>query len=80
MSENLQNQMPGNESEPIGLLFNSIYVYSSEQLNEFIDNLNEEQSHTIMKLACEKSLFSGIFTLEETEILLKSLRKTNKIK
>lgn len=70
--------MENNQETPIGDLFNSIHYYSNEQLNELIDNLSEEQSFVMMKFACEKALYAGIFSLPETEILLKSLRKTHK--
>ena len=66
------------KSEPIGYLFNNVAYYDSEQLSELIDNLDEEQSMIMMKFACEKALYAGIFSLPETEILLKSLRKVHK--
>ena len=59
-------------------LFGNVIYRTNEELSELIDNLDEEQSLIMMKFACEKALYSGVFTLHETEILLKSLRKTHK--
>jgi hypothetical protein len=59
-------------------LFGNVIYKTNEELSELIDNLDEEQSLIMMKFACEKALYSGVFTLPETEILLKSLRKTHK--
>lgn len=67
--------MEQNNQNPIGDLFSKIQYSSSEQLNLLIDNLNDEQAIIMIKFACEKALYSGIYSLEETEILLKSLRK-----
>jgi|688.fasta_scaffold29605_1 hypothetical protein len=76
-NDNIENQ-PNNE--PIGQLFGSVFYYSTEHLDDLIDSIQEEQALLMMKLACEKALFSGVYSLEETEILLKSLRKTHKVK
>ena len=76
-NDNIENQ-PNNE--PIGQLFGSVFYYSTEHLDDLIDSIQEEQAFLMMKLACEKALYSGIFTLEETEILLKSIRKVHKVK
>jgi hypothetical protein len=73
MEDNLEN------TEPIGELFGNVLYRTNEQLNDLIDNLDEEQAYIMMKFACEKALYAGIFTLPETEILLKSLRKTHKL-
>lgn len=67
--------MEQNNQNPIGNLFGNIQYNTSEQLNLLIDNLNDEQAVIMIKFACEKALYSGIYSLEETEILLKSLRK-----
>ena len=67
--------MEQNNQNPIGNLFGNIQYNSSEQLNLLIDNLNDEQAVIMIKFACEKALYAGIYSLEETEILLKSLRK-----
>ena len=72
--------MEENIQKPIGELFGNISYYSNEQLNLLIDNLDDEQAIIMIKFACEKALYSGVFTLSETEILLKSLRKFHSIK
>lgn len=79
MNENDNIESQGNK-EPVGQLFGSLFYYSTEHLDDLIDNIQEEQAFLMMKLACEKALYSGIFTLEETEILLKSIRKVYKVK
>ena len=61
-----------------GDLFGRVTYRTNDELNTLIDNLDEEQSMIMMKFACEKALYSGIFSLSETEILLKSLRITHK--
>ncbi len=65
------------EKEPLGFLFGNLVYYNLEDLDSLIDNLKNEQSFFIIKLACDKAINSGIFDLAETELLLKSLRKMN---
>lgn len=69
--------MEQNNPTPIGDLFGKIQYSSNEHLNLLIDNLNDEQAIIMIKFACEKALYSGVYDLAETEILLKSLRKFN---
>jgi hypothetical protein len=79
MNGNNETDNQGNQ-EPVGQLFGTLFYYSTEHLDDLIDNIQEEQAFLMMKLACEKALYSGIFTAEETEILLKSIRKIHKVK
>ena len=79
MNENDNIETQPNK-EPVGQLFGSLLYYSTEHLDDLIDNIQEEQAFLMMKLACEKALYAGIFTLEETEILLKYIRKVHKVK
>jgi hypothetical protein len=60
--------------EIIGSLFNTIHYSSNEQLNLFIDGMNEEQAVYCLKEALIACHVRGAFTMEETEAVSKSLR------
>jgi hypothetical protein len=60
--------------EIIGSLFNTIHYSSNEQLNLFIDGMNEEQAMYCLKEALIACHVRGAFTMEETEAVSKSLR------
>jgi hypothetical protein len=60
--------------EIIGSLFNTINYSSNEQLNLFIDGMNEEQAMYCLKEALIACHVRGAFTMEETEAVSKSLR------
>ena len=63
--------------EIIGSLFNTIHYSSNEQLNLFIDGMNEEQAMYCLKEALIACHVRGAFTMEETEAVSKSLRTIN---
>ena len=63
--------------EIIGSLFNTIHYSSNEQLNLFIDGMNEEQAMYCLKEALIACHVRGAFTMEETEAVSKSLRLLN---
>lgn len=58
-------------------LFDRIQIQNSRDFDDLIDNLSDVQSDYIVKIAIEKAFNSGIFTLSESELLSKSLRKLN---
>lgn len=58
-------------------LFDRIQIHNSKDFDDLIDNLSDIQSDYIVKIAIEKAFNSGIFTLSESELLSKSLRKLN---
>jgi hypothetical protein len=60
-------------------LFDRINIQSSEDFQNLIDELNQEQATFIIQIALEKAYSSGIFNLSEAEILSKSLRIKNNI-
>jgi hypothetical protein len=62
------------QKQPIGYLFESIAVYDQETLTKFVDNLTPEQSFYTITQAIQMAYTKNIFTLQEAEILSKSLR------
>ena len=63
--------------EIIGSLFDTIHYTSNEQLNLFIDGMNEEQAMYCLKQALIACHVRGSFTMEESEAVSKSLRILN---
>lgn len=61
-----------------GTLFNSIEYRSSDGLNDFISNLNDEQAKLCLIEAVKYSFLRGVYSLEESEVLSKSLRILSK--
>jgi len=66
------------EEKPIGTLFNSINYYSVSDLEKFIDNLNYDQSLFCLMERCVYAQKRGILTLEEAEVISKSIRNLHK--
>jgi hypothetical protein len=66
------------EEKPIGTLFDSINYYSTSDLEKFIDNLNYDQSIYCMMECCVYAQRRGILTLEEAEVISKSIRNLHK--
>jgi hypothetical protein len=62
------------KTEIIGNLFETINYSSKEQLNLFIDNMNQDQAWYCLKQAILSCHNRGVFTLEESEAVSKSLR------
>jgi hypothetical protein len=65
------------EKEPIGLLFDSIAYYTPEDIENLTDGLTFEQSFYIITQALDYAYKSGIYSMQETELLSKSLRILN---
>lgn len=65
------------EKQPIGLLFDSISYNSVKDLNSLCDEINFEQSYYMVIKALEFAHKSGVYTLQESEIVSKSLRIMN---
>ena len=59
---------------PIGNLFDVINYKSYEDLDKFIVNMNQEQALYCLTEAVKCSYRRGIFNLEESEAISKSLR------
>lgn len=62
------------QKKPLGYLFNSIVFYSENDLNNLIDNISLEQSIHIISKAVDVAHQSNIYTLQEAELLSKSMR------
>jgi len=65
------------QKQPIGLLFNSIAYYTPNDVNNLCDDMNLEQAYFMIIKALEYSHNSNIFTLQESELVSKSLRIFN---
>lgn len=65
------------KKQPIGELFETISYFSPIDISNLIDGLNEEQSVYMIGLAINMCYQKNIFTLEESEIISKSLRVLN---
>lgn len=60
------------------ILFDRIQIKEDSHFESFINDLNEEQSLYILRLAINSAVNKGLYTLEESEILSKSLRILNR--
>lgn len=61
-----------------GLLFDSIVYKSSKEVDELIENLTVEQSFYMLTQAIQYSHKLGAFSLQEGELISKSLRILHK--
>jgi hypothetical protein len=64
-----------NNKKNINMLFDTISWESSTQLNKLIDNMDDEQVRFLIIKALESSFTRGAFTLIESEIVSKLIRK-----
>jgi hypothetical protein len=65
------------QKQPIGLLFDSIGYYTPSDIDSLCDDMNLEQAYYMVIKALEYSHNSRIFTLQESELVSKSLRIMN---
>ena len=65
------------EKQPIGLLFDSVAYYTPNDVNRLCDDMNLEQAYYMMIKALEFAHNARIFTLQESELVSKSLRVMN---
>ena len=63
-----------NDLSPIGSLFGTIHYDTNKDLNSFVSNLNQEQSLYCIIESIRYIQSKGLFTLEESECLSKSIR------
>jgi hypothetical protein len=61
------------------LLFDRIQIKEDIHFETFINDLNEEQSLYIIRLALNSAQSKGLFSLEESEIVSKSIRILNRL-
>lgn len=59
----------------LGELFGSIIYHSNQELNQLIDNMTEEQISYFVSLALTSAFQRGAFTMVESEIVSKILRR-----
>jgi predicted PolB exonuclease-like 3'-5' exonuclease len=62
------------KKEVIGNLFESLHYTSQEQLNMFLDNMTEDQAIYCIKESLNYCFVKGMFDLQESEAVSKSLR------
>jgi len=62
------------ENNIIGSLFNSINYRKIEELNKFIDNMNLDQALYCLIQATKHGHNRGIYSIEESEVISKSIR------
>ena len=62
--------------EIIGEIFNTISYTSSEDLNNLIENMTDEQLSYFTSLALTSAFHRGSFSLTESEIVSKIIRKS----
>ena len=67
------------EEKPLGSLFDSINYYSISDLEQCITGLNYEQSLFCLMECCVYAQKRGILTLEEAEVISKSIRKIHNV-
>ena len=70
--------MTTNNEDTSGMLFDTINYQSDVNLEKFRDSINVEQSLYLIRVAIEFSHSKGMFNMNETELLNKSLRIINK--
>jgi hypothetical protein len=59
----------------LGEIFGSVIYRSNEELNQLIDNITDEQISYFISLSLTSAFQRGAFTMVETEIVSKILRK-----
>ena len=64
-------------TEPIGHLFESIALYDPSSVSIFIDKMTPEQAFYVVTQAIHMAYSKNIFSMQETEVLSKSLRVLN---
>jgi hypothetical protein len=60
------------------ILFDTISFDNKEKFDGFVDNLSSEQSYLILIQAVKFAYNTGCFSLAESELISKSIRKIQK--
>ena len=63
------------QKQPILHLFEEVAIYKPEDIDNLIDNLTEEQAKFMLIRAVQMAYKNGLYSLTESEIVSKSLRK-----
>lgn len=66
------------QQELFGKLFNSIPLYTESHLDVMIDTMDKEQSIYYLIQAVSHAYHSGLYTIGESEIISKAIRKISK--
>ena len=67
------NEKITEKKEVIGNLFESLHYTSQEQLNIFLDGMTEDQAIYCIKESLNYAFIKGLFDLQESEAVSKSL-------
>lgn len=67
------------EKKPIGLLFNSVGYNTPNDVDRLTDEMNVEQSIYIITQALDYVHSTRLLTMQETELVSKSLRILHKV-
>jgi ActR/RegA family two-component response regulator len=65
------------QKQPIGFLFDSIAYYTPNDINSLCDDMTLEQAYFMIIKSLEFAHVQKIFSMQETEIISKSLRILN---
>lgn len=67
-------EQPKTEKTPIALLFDSIPIYEPNDIEKLLNGLEYPQSIYIINQSINYAYKHGIFSMEEIELISKSLR------
>ena len=65
------------QKQPIGFLFDSVAYYTPNDINSLCDDMTIEQAYFMIIKSLEFAHVQKIFSMQETEIISKSLRILN---
>jgi ActR/RegA family two-component response regulator len=65
------------QKQPIGFLFDSVAYYTPNDINSLCDDMTLEQAYFMIIKSLEFAHVQKIFSMQETEIISKSLRILN---
>ncbi len=65
------------QKQPIGFLFDSVAYYTPNDINSLCDNMTLEQAYFMIIKSLEYAHIQKIFSMQETEVVSKSLRILN---
>ena len=68
-----------NNKKTLGTIFDTINYDSPSQLNNLIDDMDDAQINFLTIKALESAFNRGVFTLVESEIISKIIRRTSYI-
>ena len=65
------------QKQPIGFLFDSVAYYTPNDINSLCDDMTLEQAYFMIIKSLEYAHVQKIFSMQETEVVSKSLRILN---